>query len=127
MEGDSKNGSEGVQGKRADLPSGPVPESSGLSEKKSCFRRWYRRFILLRERCPICGEHALKWIKDWLVDPEEPTMFGHWLCENCEAFTLTQPTKLTIDAAKQQLGNCSDGTREVLKQMIEDAEKTGFL
>jgi rRNA maturation protein Nop10 len=127
MEGDPKKGSEGVQGEGPGLPPGSVPEGSGLSDKKSRFRRWYRRFILFREKCPVCGEYSVKWVKDWIVDPEEPTMFGHWLCEDCGAFTLTQPTKLTIDAAKQQLGNCSEGTREVLKQMIEDAEKTGFL
>lgn len=93
--------------------------------RKVLFKKWLLRFILLRERCPVCQEYALRWVKDWVVDPEEPPMFGHWVCDECGASTPIKPTKLAVRAAKDVMPTASAETRAVLAEMIKDAESSG--
>lgn len=125
MEGNPKSEPAGVP------PPGPVePEGAdrkgGSVSKKLIFRRWFNRFVLLKERCPICQEYAVRWVKDWVVDPEEPPMFGHWICDACSAATKVVPTRLALRAAKDVLPNANEETRKVLEAMIKDAEASGI-
>jgi len=99
---------------------------SDVSDRRHYFKRWLNRFILLRECCPICSEYAVRWIKDWVVHPEEPPMFGHWICDECHAATPVLPTRLTVRAAKDVLPTATGETKRVLESMIKDAERSGI-
>lgn len=71
-------------------------------------RRWFRR---LRKRCqyrrgwrrcPSCrGWHKVIWVKDWVLDPEEPPLFYHYECAGCGAQTSMRPSVLSEHAAKE--------------------------
>jgi len=52
------------------------------------------------QECPQCGQKKLEWVKDWIIDPEEPPMFAHWECRNCDYHTSPCPTKVLTQAAQ---------------------------
>ena len=45
-----------------------------------------------------------KWVKDWIYDPEEPPMFGHYVCTKCYLNSAIEPTGLTIRVLREQFG-----------------------
>ena len=54
--------------------------------------------------CGKCRTFSwIRWVKDWVVDPDEPSMFYHWECSNCGISTTVQPT-LNTEKAVRSLG-----------------------
>ena len=52
--------------------------------------------------CPVCKEwRRIRWVKDWIIHPEEPPMFCHYECTGCGARTEVMPTALTEHAVKK--------------------------
>jgi hypothetical protein len=43
----------------------------------------------------------MKWIKDWVYDPEEPPMFVHYECSGCGHNSGIIPTSITEDAVRK--------------------------
>jgi len=51
--------------------------------------------------CPQCGKFRKpRWVKDYVLDPEEPPLFGHWYMPCCGASTEVEPTMIMDDAAR---------------------------
>jgi len=76
--------------------------------KERLVRRWLKRFWKRLQyrwgwrRCHGCrGWHKVRWVKDWVVHPEEPPMFYHYECSGCGARTSTTPSVLSEDAARK--------------------------
>lgn len=67
---------------------------------------WTRWLHAYRERhgwfdCPVCGTFMKpRWVKDWIVDPEEPPLFYHYECPHCGASTAPEPSSLTEHAVR---------------------------
>ena len=73
-------------------------------KKRGFFSNLLHKFRIKRGwiYCPICKEFMKpKWIKDWVYDPEEPPMFGHYICPKCKATTEISPTILTNNVVKK--------------------------
>lgn len=70
-------------------------------------KRWFRKAILgkIETRCPKCDEiRWFKWVKDHVYHPEEPPMFGHWVCDTCTWNSPIEPTKLTTKVMLEKYG-----------------------
>ncbi len=67
------------------------------------FKLWLKiKYFLGWRDCTNCGNFVkIKWIKDWILYEDEPSMFGHWECSKCKASTETQPTRITEDVVKK--------------------------
>lgn len=42
----------------------------------------------------------LRWVKDWIVSPEEPPLFYHYECPICHGCSAIVPTTLTLKAVR---------------------------
>ena len=52
--------------------------------------------------CHSCGAQAtVSFEKDWIFHPDEPPLFGHFRCSECNACTMSKPTGLSEEAVKK--------------------------
>lgn len=51
--------------------------------------------------CPECGYLVFpRFVKDWIVHPEEPPLFGHYYCPHCRHTTAPKASFLMDSAAR---------------------------
>lgn len=72
--------------------------------------------------CPYCGNFVkYKFEKIWIVDPEEPPLFGYYYCPDCLVRSDIRPSYLTEMVIKK-LGytDFDDYYKTVLKGLKEN-------
>lgn len=68
-------------------------------------KRAWRKMQGYRD-CPICKEQTLQFVKDWIIHPEEPPLFGHWQCFNKNCLVSTDMESLPwADKVAQEQGH----------------------
>jgi len=80
------------------------------------FVAWFLAGRVTRKDCPVCGrKRSVRFEKVHVYHPEEPPMFGQWVCCACDAYTPIVPTGLTIDVAKKFVreGRANDVVRSI--------------
>ena len=73
--------------------------------KKALKAFWMWLTGRVKGNCPECKKEVyFYWEKAWVLDPEEPPMFGHFICPECEWRSDILPTGLTTDVLEKEFG-----------------------
>lgn len=66
--------------------------------------------MLRWKQCPMCREYAVRWRQVAVVFPDEPPLFGNWVCLSCGARTEVEPTPLLVKVARDSPQRDDDGS-----------------
>ena len=66
----------------------------------------------------------MRWIKRWVVDPEEPTVFGQWVCDLCGAETPIRVAR-KLQMAQEEVLMRRKVLNKHIEQLIKTAENSG--